>query len=231
MLLSNKIKTIIFTALCLAVCACSTKNSAENKKSVVQEERTYTPLHKQIITESKTLGSDAENIKYEDMVEDSDEGLVIIASAAVKPVEKEEIKNVVTEVVDIAVVEAPAAVESAISYQIATIHFDNGSSVVDSQYNPKIKEIAKLAKDKKAQINVYGFASSRTKNTDIMTHKMINFDVSLKRAENVAAALRKAGVPKNAITTEALSDTIPLYQEVMPEGERLNRRAEIYVSY
>lgn len=60
---------------------------------------------------------------------------------------------------------------------------------------------------------------------------MANFKISSERAENVAAALRRAGVPARNITVEALSDTAPAYLEVMPEGERLNRRAEIYVSY
>ena len=91
--------------------------------------------------------------------------------------------------------------------------------------------ITRLAKEKNAHITVYGFASSRTRDTDVATHKRINFNISLKRAESVAAALIKAGAPKKSVAVEALSDSMPLYQEVMPEGERLNRRAEIYVSY
>ena len=90
---------------------------------------------------------------------------------------------------------------------------------------------ANLVKNNNARIRVLGYASSRTRNTDIVTHKMANFKISSERAENVAAALRRAGVPARNITVEALSDTAPAYLEVMPEGERLNRRAEIYVSY
>ncbi len=66
---------------------------------------------------------------------------------------------------------------------------------------------------------------------DAATHKLANFKVSSERAQNVAAALKKAGVPASKIVVEALSDTAPAYQEVMPEGERLNRRAEVYISY
>lgn len=120
----------------------------------------------------------------------------------------------------------------SVSYRIETIYFANGSAVVDSQYNKKLRDIAKLAKSKKnAVVKVLGFASSRTRNTDIVSHKLANFTVSAERAQNVAAALKRYGLKSSQIETEALSDTAPAYQEVMPEGERLNRRAEIYITY
>ncbi len=76
-----------------------------------------------------------------------------------------------------------------------------------------------------------GYASSRTRNTDAVTHKLANFKISSERAQNVANALRRAGLKADMIEVEALSDSAPVYQEVMPEGERLNRRAEIYIAY
>ena len=123
------------------------------------------------------------------------------------------------------------AFEPSVTYRLETIYFDNGSAYVSPEYNAKIREAAGLVKNNNARIRVLGYASSRTRNTDIVTHKMANFKISAERAENVAAALRRAGVPAQNITTEALSDTAPAYLEVMPEGERFNRRAEIYVSY
>lgn len=129
-------------------------------------------------------------------------------------------------------VAAPAvAVEPSVAYQAATILFADGSAVIAPEYDSEIRYIARLAKRKNAHITVYGFSSSRTRNTDMATHKMINFQTSLKRAESVAAALIRAGVPKKSVAVEALSDSQPLYREIMPEGERLNRRAEIYISY
>ena len=76
-----------------------------------------------------------------------------------------------------------------------------------------------------------GFASSRTRNTDIVSHKLANFNISLQRAQNVAKALQRAGLGSQNIKIEALSDTAPVYLEVMPEGEKMNRRAEVYISY
>ena len=239
MLFSEKLKFIAVTALSVTICACSSTKVEQNDEGAFGG-KTYTPIHKQtVIEETKTIVSDAENARYEEELE---EGTVIIAAVPSKTVEKDlldDIKDGVSSQVNVVTTDdsynnvesEETAVEPSVSYQIGTVHFADGSAVVDTKYNAKFKEIAKLAKEKNAQVNVYGFSSSRTKNTDIVTHKMINFDASLKRAENVVKALIKAGVPKGAVSMEALSDSQPLYQEVMPEGERLNRRAEIYISY
>ena len=121
--------------------------------------------------------------------------------------------------------------EPSVNYRAETILFANGSAVVDRQYNQSLRNLVKTAKAHDATLKVYGYASSRTRNTDIASHKLANFEVSLKRAENVASLLRKFGMPKDKIVVEALSDSVPMYQEVMPEGERLNRRAEVYIVY
>lgn len=119
----------------------------------------------------------------------------------------------------------------SVFYLAETILFDNGSSTVSRIYFKTLQNIVKEAKAHKAKIVVQGFASSRTRNTDIITHKTTNLKVSVSRAENVAKVLQRYGMPKSSIITEGLSDSRPLYKEVMPEGERLNRRAEIYISY
>lgn len=121
--------------------------------------------------------------------------------------------------------------EPSVFYLAETIYFSNGGSTVESKYLDKMRKIVKEAKSHGGKIIVQGFASSRTRDTDIVTHKMTNLRVSTARAESVAKLLIKYGMPKNRVITEGLSDSRPVYQEVMPEGERLNRRAEIYISY
>ena len=116
-------------------------------------------------------------------------------------------------------------------YLAETIYFENGGAVVDASYRSALRKLAKIVKENDATVTVYGFASSRTRDTDPATHKLANFKVSAERAENTAKALRRASVPADKITTQAMSDSMPMYQEVMPEGERLNRRAEIYLTY
>ena len=120
---------------------------------------------------------------------------------------------------------------ASITFRAATIYFENGQYGIPSEHAKEIKAIAKQAKEKNARVYVYGFSSSRTKNMDIASHKLANFNVSLSRANSVAKELKRAGLSANVIFVEAMSDTIPAYLEVMPEGERLNRRAEIFLSY
>lgn len=121
--------------------------------------------------------------------------------------------------------------EPSVFYLAESVYFSNGGAAVDRKYYAKLRNIVKEAKAHNGKIVVQGFSSSRTKNTDIVTHKMANLKVSVARAENVAKILAQYGMPKSRIITEGLSDSRPVYQEVMPEGERLNRRAEIYISY
>lgn len=208
------------------------------------------PVKKKVLTESSSLGADVENIAYEGESRKAmpkSKGHEKITPAKVKPVKKAELEAEKKEKEDslaalkdeklkeqLIVKEETADGESlapSVTYLVGTVYFNNGSSAVDSRYNSQIREIVKLAKQKKAVVNVYGYSSSRTRNTDIVSHKLANFNVSLARAENVGAALRRAGLPASKIKVEALSDSNPAYLEVMPEGERLNRRAEIYISY
>lgn len=119
----------------------------------------------------------------------------------------------------------------SVTYLVETFYFDNGSSYMPEGAASKIRQIVKEAKKNNAFVRVMGYASSRTRNTDMGSHKLANFKVSQARAEAVAAALKRAGMPSNKILVEAMSDNRPAYLEVMPEGERLNRRAEVYISY
>ena len=146
----------------------------------------------------------------------------VIKTKTIAPVKKE-IKKIVPQ--------QQKSVEPSVFYLVETVYFNNGGSQVDSKYYQALKKVVKEAKSHQGKIIVQGFASSRTRNADIMTHKMANLKVSAARAENVGKLLEKYGMPKKKIITEGLSDSRPVYLEVMPEGERMNRRAEIYISY
>jgi flagellar motor protein MotB len=66
---------------------------------------------------------------------------------------------------------------------------------------------------------------------DIARHKLVNFNISLARANRVGEALMQAGVPGRFLYVGAVSDSQPVYYEIMPTGEAGNRRAEIYLDY
>ncbi len=119
----------------------------------------------------------------------------------------------------------------SVSYKALTVYFDNGTDALSAENVREIKKVAKEAKTKDALVSVVGHSSSRTKNTDEATHKLVNFQLSWDRALNVAKIFKNAGVKDEKIIVEAASDKEPAYLEVMPEGERLNRRVEVYISY
>ena len=80
-------------------------------------------------------------------------------------------------------------------------------------------------------VRVVGHASARTGNKTPERHQVANFDMSLKRASAVAAALVALGVDQSMITSEARGDLQPVYHKFMPNGEAGNRRAEIYLEF
>ena len=78
-------------------------------------------------------------------------------------------------------------------------------------------------------VKVVGHASSRTANMSVERHLEVIFQKSQARANAVAQALIKAGVPADRVQIEAVGDSQPIFYESMPKGEDGNRRAEIFV--
>lgn len=115
--------------------------------------------------------------------------------------------------------------------KVATILFDNGGAGLTARDRGILKQVQKLARQYNARVHVVGHASSRTRNMDVVRHKMVNYQVSVKRAEKVADALVRLGVPQDAVTMDARSDSDPVYYEIMPSGEAGNRRAEVYLAF
>ncbi|MBK18371.1 MAG: hypothetical protein CMM52_05990 [Rhodospirillaceae bacterium] len=111
--------------------------------------------------------------------------------------------------------------------KIATVLFKVGSSKLSSAARQDIRKAAALYKQRGGNVHVIGHASSRTRNLDPRRHQLANFRVSYDRANAVARELRRLGVAATAIRVSALSDSQPVFLEVMPAGEAGNRRAEI----
>jgi outer membrane protein OmpA-like peptidoglycan-associated protein len=78
-------------------------------------------------------------------------------------------------------------------------------------------------------VKVVGHSSSRTPNMPVERHLEVIFQKSQARANAVAQALIKAGVPAAQVQIEAVGDSQPVYYESMPKGEAGNRRAEIFL--
>ena len=112
--------------------------------------------------------------------------------------------------------------------KIATILFKTGSSGLSGNDRKIIGQVVQLHQQRGGKVTVVGHASSRTRNMDPVNHKMVNYGVSVNRADKIAKELRKMGMAPDSIVVDARSDSMPLYYEIMPSGEAGNRRAEIY---
>jgi len=119
----------------------------------------------------------------------------------------------------------------SVSFLAATINFATGSSNLAGKDNTHLKEVGALFNDFGGMLKVVGHASSRTRDLDPQARQLANFNVSLERANAVANALMRQGVPADKVQVVAMADNEPLSHEYMPAGERENQRAEVYIEY
>ena len=127
--------------------------------------------------------------------------------------------------------EASAAAARGGLYQNAVINFNVGSSRVAASYRGALQQVVAEHQARGGFIRVVGHASSRTRDLPIDRHLLVNFRVSLERAEAVARELVRLGASPDAVFIEARSDTEPVYYESMPAGEAENRRVEIFLEF
>ena len=112
--------------------------------------------------------------------------------------------------------------------KVVTILFETGSSGLSQNDRRILGEVVRLHQQRGGTVTVVGHASSRTRNMDPVRHKMVNYSVSVDRADRIATELRSMGMAPDMIVVDARADNMPLYYESMPSGEAGNRRAEIY---
>jgi outer membrane protein OmpA-like peptidoglycan-associated protein len=128
----------------------------------------------------------------------------------------------------------PAGMSAAMNGGVpptAVIYFPGDSTGLPAAARAKVREAvaAFRAGGGAGSIKVIGHASSRTGNMTVERHLEVIFQKSQARANAVAQALIKAGVPADKVQIEAVGDSQPIYYESMPKGEEGNRRAEIFV--
>jgi outer membrane protein OmpA-like peptidoglycan-associated protein len=113
----------------------------------------------------------------------------------------------------------------------AIIYFPGDSTGLPAAARAQVRDAvaAFQASGGSASIKVVGHASSRTANMPVERHLEVIFQKSQARADAVAQALIRAGVPADRVQIEAVGDSQPVYYESMPKGEAGNRRAEIFV--
>jgi len=114
--------------------------------------------------------------------------------------------------------------------RVATIHFANNAANLDQRDRSILGAVVQLQKERGGRVVVVGHASARTKDMDYIKHQMVNFEISMNRAGTIGTVLKTMGLPAETLEVQAVSDTQPLFLEVMPSGEAGNRRVEIYLA-
>jgi outer membrane protein OmpA-like peptidoglycan-associated protein len=114
--------------------------------------------------------------------------------------------------------------------KVATIFYDNGSYKLKVRDRKILNQVALIQQKEGGYFRIVGHASSRTRNLTPIKHKMVNFKISIDRADEIASALVKLGINKKNIQVAAVSDSQPAYHEFMLSGEAGNRRTEIYLT-
>ena len=125
---------------------------------------------------------------------------------------------------------ATASFDPAGMTRVATIHFASSSSMLDERDRTILGAVIQLQRERGGHVVVVGHASSHTRDMDYIAHQMVNFQVSMERAATIGNELKDLGLAGDVLEVQAVSDTAPLYTEIMPSGEAGNRRVEIYLA-
>ena len=109
---------------------------------------------------------------------------------------------------------AAEAAEFAKDLCLENVLFDLNKSNIRKSENDKIKAVVEcLNANPDAKVKISGHADKETGNPKL------NKDLSQKRAENVAKAIKAAGIPEDRIIVESFGDTANPYSE--PEANRV----------
>ena len=204
----------------------SENNDTGPQEEIVNEESNF---EEENVSEEVLESVEVENVEVNNISEDKN-----IESEFSSPLKDEtdikKIENRIDEMLEEKVVKK-LELKNKIQFKIATINFNSGSSSLNRDGYKKIMKVLKLANERDAIVKIVGHASTRTKDMDILKHKMVNFVISDKRAQAVASVFVKNKFPLDKLITEAVSDSKPLFHEVMPAGTNANQRTEIYLIY
>jgi outer membrane protein OmpA-like peptidoglycan-associated protein len=136
---------------------------------------------------------------------------------------------------DIAHAQSGAVPSSAITsppggpLQVAVIQFGRASSGLGGRDGDILKKIAQIQKKNGGTVRVVAHSEQDVTGSSVGQIEQGNYDVSRRRAINIANQLMALGVPRSAIVAEAASDSEPKYATNTARGIAANRRAEIFL--
>ena len=117
------------------------------------------------------------------------------------------------------------------SSQIATIFFGSATAVLTADDVAVLQEVAALQRETGGTVRVVGHSSRGALALNRVKQGLLNFKLSLDRANAVAEALARFGVARDRLDVIARGDGELLYAESSAAGAAGNRRAEIFLEF
>ena len=121
--------------------------------------------------------------------------------------------------------------DTSVSLLSGVVRFDYSSSEIVSDYSRVLADVARIQRDTGGYLRVVGHASRKVDAPDALKEMMVNFSLSIDRANAVAAELIKLGVPANHIFVGAKGQSEPANLPGGDETEEDSRRTEIFLDY
>lgn len=235
-------------ALCLltsALAACSFGGDSERDDIIIEMEQP--PVHEEITTlddmpepppmreeqavfdqgrvEVFSLDGDAPELASRD----DSEGIAVNKNISVFPLDDEgEDVPVVGQPFPERAGDNSTADMKAVHAPVTTIYFEHGSRNLSKADLDVIETVRRdFAARPNVILSVEGHASERAPETDPVSRKSVNLQMSLNRAQVVAEALMKEGVPEGNIRTVGWGEAHPKVPTNGKAAEELARRVEI----
>jgi outer membrane protein OmpA-like peptidoglycan-associated protein len=149
------------------------------------------------------------------------------ADSKMKPAPRTGVAEVPVETDQQASAASPAAAVAAA--QIATLQFAEGSSTLPADSMTTLQQIASAYQARGGIVRIVGHTSTRQRDPDPEKDKLAKFDLSLSRANAVAAALAALGVDREKIITAGRGDTQPAAPAGDSSRAAENRRADVFM--
>ena len=123
------------------------------------------------------------------------------------------------------------SIETPKTVQVGTIYFGNGSSRLSSEDDSILRAVTDIFRRTGGKVRVVGHSSMGSPRFNPAQRELVNYRMSLKRANVVAGGLIRNGIPADSVEVIAEGDRAPVYAETSQIGAAYNRRAEIFIDY
>ncbi len=118
---------------------------------------------------------------------------------------------------------------------VGVVYFAHDSTQVDTSDRDLLEAVVALYKERGGRLRLVGHSSAQASTEDEVAQRMVNLDLSLKRANAVATTLLDLGAEEEKLMIEAKADSelasVPASDEVVVGGEDGNRRVEIFLEH